>query len=51
MDKVGAILSSMGALIVAIGMLVVLLRAGGLIDALSKALGGRPKAVTKQQSD
>ncbi|NIA20425.1 MAG: hypothetical protein GWP05_00300 [Anaerolineaceae bacterium] len=49
MDRIGATLSSMGTLIVAIGMLVVLLRAGGLIEALSRALGGRPKAGADQQ--
>ncbi len=39
MGKVGAILSGIGTLVVAVGMLMVLLRAGGLIDALSETLG------------
>ena len=39
MDKVGSILNSVGTLVVAIGVLVVLLKAGGLISALSEQLG------------
>ena len=48
MDKVGAILSSIGTLIVAVGMLVVLLRTGGLIDALSETLGIERKQTGKK---
>ena len=43
MDRVGPILTSIGTLIVGIGVLVVMLRAGGLMDSISEALGGRPK--------
>ena len=40
MDKVGPILTGIGTLIVAIGVLVVMLRASGLIDSISEVLGG-----------
>lgn len=49
MDKVGPILTSVGALIVAVGMLVVLLRAGALIEGLSEALGGKRKSEVPQE--
>lgn len=39
MDKIGAILNSVGTLIIAIGVVVVLLKAGGLIAALAERLG------------
>ena len=51
MDKVGSILSSIGALVVAVGMLVVLLRAGGLLDALSETLGGKRKRETEKKQN
>ncbi|NOZ20582.1 MAG: hypothetical protein GXP25_05770 [Planctomycetes bacterium] len=42
MDKIGPIITNVGGLLVAVGMVVVLLRVGKLIDALSEALGGKP---------
>lgn len=51
MDKVGAILISIATLIVSVGMLLVLLRAGGLIDALSKALGGKRNSETEKKQN
>ena len=51
MTNVGPILSSIGTLIVAVGILVVLIQSGGLIDALSVALGGRRKDETETKEN